>query len=131
VTALLAAAGAGAATRPAAGPPLAAGPATRPTTGPAVTVPTDLEVKDVDGTTRRPLACGPAAKAAVVFFLSHDCPISNAYAPEVNRICKAYGADGRVAFSIVYPYRELTAAEARTHAKEYGYTIPGLIDTGP
>ena len=108
-------------------------PATRPTAGAAAAapapVPADIELKDVDGTARRPLAAGGDAKAAVVFFLSHDCPISNGYAPEVNRICREYAAGGRVAFAVVHPYRELPADAARKHAKEYGYTVPVFVDT--
>lgn len=86
-----------------------------------------LVVKDVDGVERQPLAAGNAA-AAVVFFLSHDCPISNGYSPEINRICKEFGDDGKFAFHIVHPYADLTADDARKHAKDFGYKIPVIVD---
>ena len=84
-------------------------------------------IKDIEGVERKPLLAGKAA-AAVVFFLSHDCPISNGYSPEVNRICKEFGDGGKVVFHIVHPYVELTADEARKHAKEFGYTVPVIVD---
>lgn len=71
--------------------------------------------------------CGKA-KAAIVFFLAHDCPISNSYAPEINRIGAIYGGDEKFTITIVHPYADLTAAEARKHAKEYGFAAPVLID---
>lgn len=105
-----------------------------PTTRPGVTVPQaeekvrrDLVVKDIDGVARRPLN-GAAGKGAVLFFLSHDCPISNGYAPEVNRICAAYGGADGFTFTIVHPYAELSSAQAKKHAKDYGYTVPVVVD---
>ena len=35
-----------------------------------------------------------AAKAAVLFFIAADCPISNGYVPEMNRIAKEYASRG-------------------------------------
>src|SRR5687767_14880063 len=93
---------------------------TRPTTSPAgaakpVAV-KDIALRDVEGVERKPLdAEASRAKAAVVCFLSHDCPISNSYAPEISRITFAYGGEGKFSFSIAHPYAELSAAEARKH----------------
>ena len=92
------------------------------------TRPAELVARDVDGQPRRPLIAGDA-KAAVIFFLSHDCPISNGYSPEINRICKDFGDGGKVVFHIVHPYADLSADEARKHAKEFGYTVPVIVDT--
>lgn len=100
-----------------------AAPATRPATRPA-----ELTVTDIDGKARRPLATD-GAKAAVVLFLSHDCPISNGFSPEINRICQAFGGEGKVRIHIVHPYGELSADQARRHATDYGYTVPVIIDT--
>ncbi|QOV91288.1 redoxin domain-containing protein [Humisphaera borealis] len=100
----------------------AASDAKRPATRPA-----DQPVKDVEGRLCHPLSTG-GAKAAVVFFLSHDCPISNGYSPEINRICKEFGGDGKVVFHIVHPYEKLSADEARKHAKEFAYTVPVIVD---
>jgi hypothetical protein len=54
----------------------------------------------------------------VVFFLTHDCPISNYYAPEIRRLCERY-ADRGVACSLVYVDPSLTDAAALTHARTY------------
>ena len=34
------------------------------------------------------------SRATVTFFIASDCPISNAYAPEISRICSIYQARG-------------------------------------
>lgn len=111
-----------------AGAPLRASAPPRPATAPADTRPADVSLRDVDGAVGSPLACPPGAKAAVVFFLAHDCPISNAYAPEVNRICGQYGRPDRFGFAVVYPYADLSAADAKAHAKAFGYTVPAFVD---
>ena len=46
-------------------------------------------LRDVDGDIRDLFR--PAGKASVLIFVSSECPISNGYAPEIQRIC----ADGR------------------------------------
>jgi peroxiredoxin len=66
-------------------------------------------------------------KAIVLVFVAHDCPISNAYAPEVNHLAARYSR-AKMAFYLVYPARGLKATEARRHAREYGYQIPLLMD---
>src|SRR5689334_21239205 len=104
-----------------------AAPATAPSTRPAAEPAKELALRDIEGADRRPLDCGKA-KASVVFFLAHDCPISNSYAPEINRICAVYGGAEKFTFSIVHPYADLTAAEAKKHAKEYGFTAPVFVD---
>jgi peroxiredoxin len=74
-----------------------------------------------------PLASAKGKKALVLFFLGADCPISNAYAPEIKRICDRYTAQN-VAFAMVYPDPDLSLADAQKHAKTYGLTYPVFID---
>jgi hypothetical protein len=81
---------------------------------------------DLNGAARDPLR-PTGAKAGVLLFIQHDCPISNRYAPEINRIEAEYAPKG-VAFTIVYEDPDLPAAEARRHAREYGYRMPALLD---
>jgi hypothetical protein len=69
----------------------------------------------------------PDRKATVLVFIIPDCPISNSYAPEIRRICGDYEKK-KVAFFLVHPDPDVTAAQAKTHAKEYGYTCPVLRD---
>lgn len=66
-------------------------------------------------------------KAGVLLFIARDCPISNAYAPEIKRILTAY-APQKIAFELVYPDPGTTSAAAHQHAKDYGYTCPIVLD---
>jgi thiol-disulfide isomerase/thioredoxin len=66
-------------------------------------------------------------KAIVLFFVRTDCPISNRYAPELQRIYQKYSLKG-VDFRLVYPEHDLTLDKAEKHGKEYAYTIPILLD---
>lgn len=84
---------------------------------------------DVAGRTRRPLdeAWKQGKTAAVLFFVTTDCPIANRFAPEINRICRDYGAR-KLAFYIVQVDALLKAPQAAAHAKAYGFTCPVLLD---
>lgn len=129
---------------------LSAAPA--PTTRPAA-LDRDFELTDVAGTPRRPLAAAQAdgAKAVVFLFIATDCPISNSYAPEFNRICAKYGREEQKAgkgtggakddvkgdaksdskafdFYLVHADPDLLAADAKKHASDYGYGCPVLMD---
>ena len=53
-----------------------------------------IEVQDAKGAKVQPLE-GKDRKATVFFFITNDCPISNGYAPEIQRICKAYRSEER------------------------------------
>ena len=80
------------------------------------------DLRDLDGRAHEP---GP--KATVLLFVLADCPISNSYAPEIERIRKRYAAKG-VAFFLVHCDPDATAAQARKHAKDYGLGCPVLLD---
>lgn len=61
----------------------------------------------------------PAApKATCVLFVGTDCPIANAYAPELARIAGEFAPKG-VAFTVAYPLPKMTPEAATTHAKEF------------
>jgi hypothetical protein len=86
-----------------------------------------VTVKDVDGVQQQPLRVEPGHLSAL-FFVSHDCPISNAYAREIGRICSAYGPKG-VACSLVYVDPDLSDGQARVHTKEYAHSgYPKIVD---
>ncbi len=63
----------------------------------------------------------------MLFFLLPDCPISNAYAPEIKRICADYEPKKIAAF-VVHADPDVTAEQAKKHAKEYGFSCPVLLD---
>jgi hypothetical protein len=83
------------------------------------------ELTDIDG--RKQALVQAERKATVLFFLLPDCPVSNAYAPEIQRICADHEAK-KVAAFIVHADPDVTADKARKHAKEYGLKCPVLLD---
>ena len=86
----------------------------------------ELSLNDVEGAAHHPLADAGQA-ATVLFFVLHDCPIANRYAPEVSRIAEEYGKR-RVRAFVIYGEDELSPADAKKHAREYGYRCPVLLD---
>ena len=85
-----------------------------------------LELMTISGSKVSPLV-GKDRKATVFFFITHDCPISNSYAPEIERIYKTYIAK-KIAFFLVYVDPTLSAEEAKKHHSEFAYTCPALLD---
>lgn len=84
------------------------------------------QLRDVDGTLRDLFA--PAGRANVLFFVSSDCPVSNGYAPEIQRICGDYEERG-VACALVYEDASIAADRVGAHRDEYRYKgIPAVID---
>jgi hypothetical protein len=70
----------------------------------------------------------PAGPAGVLFFVASDCPISNGYAPEIQRICDDYRSKG-VSCSLVYEDVSIDDAHVRAHREAYGYkNIATVID---
>lgn len=80
---------------------------------------TSLTIKDISGSEHKPFALGPD-KASVLIFVLHDCPIANAYAPEIARIAKDYRGKP-VRLALVYVDPDLTTKEIQKHRKEYGH----------
>lgn len=69
-----------------------------------------------------------SGKANVYFFVTHDCPISNAYAREIARICADYQPKG-IACKLVYVDPALTDEQAGKHASEYAHgDYPRVVD---
>jgi hypothetical protein len=92
---------------------------------PAPPVP-GFSLRDVDGVEHQPFA-GPDVRAVTLLFVLADCPIANGYAPEINRLCREYGGRG-VRFFLVQVDPDLDSAQARQHAREYGYSCPVVLD---
>jgi thiol-disulfide isomerase/thioredoxin len=66
-------------------------------------------------------------KAVVLLFIRSDCPISNRYAPELEKLYKRYFPSG-IEFLLVYPEPGLTTGAMKQHGSEYGYSIPAILD---
>ncbi len=68
-----------------------------------------------------------SAKAVVLIFVRTDCPISNRYAPEIERLYQKY-ATRRVAFWLVYPDPDTLPEEIASHTRAYGLSLGALRD---
>jgi AhpC/TSA family len=69
----------------------------------------------------------PGAKAAVVVFLSVDCPIANAYAPEYRRLKADFAARG-VVFYGAYCDPAAKTPDLLAHAKDFDIPFEMLRD---
>jgi hypothetical protein len=91
-----------------------------------VAAPTVESVTDLTGAAVNPLD-GSEDAPRVLVFARTDCPISNRYAPEVQRLYERFTKDG-VRFWLVYVDPEQPVDEVRKHLDEYSYTLPALRD---
>lgn len=66
-------------------------------------------------------------KAVLLIFIGLDCPVSNGYAPEIQRLVESYSAQG-IACYAVHPDPDVSAELAAMHAKEYGLRFTVLLD---
>ena len=84
-----------------------------------------VQLRDLNGRAIAPFT--PSGRASVVFFVATDCPVSNSYAPEIQRVCRDYRPRG-VECSLIYEDVDTHPAAAhldqqvRTHLEEYGYS---------
>jgi hypothetical protein len=86
-----------------------------------------VELVDLDGLTHRPLRPSGSTTAHVLVFVLADCPIANAFVPELSAIERDSSARG-VRFFIVHVDPDVTPAAARKHASDFGIRMPVLID---
>jgi hypothetical protein len=86
-----------------------------------------IALKDVDGTLVDPFLAAESSDAIVFLFASVDCPVSNRYAPEVQRLHTTF-APKRVAFWLVYPNPADTPGAVRDHLRAFSYPVHALLD---
>jgi len=86
-----------------------------------------LRLPDLDNRPVDPFLAAEQSKAIVFLFTSVDCPVSNRYAPVVQRLYQTYAAQG-VAFWLVYPNPAETPAAIREHLKAFSYPVHALRD---
>jgi hypothetical protein len=67
------------------------------------------------------------ARAVVLVFTATDCPISNRYAPEIERIHRRFAAK-KVSFWLVYPNPGESVEAIRAHVGDFGYGFGVLRD---
>jgi thiol-disulfide isomerase/thioredoxin len=83
-------------------------------------------VRDIDG--HRHNLFDQDMKATVLIFVTSDCPVTNSYIPEINRIAADYEAR-KFAFYAVYTDPTVSIPATRMHAREFGLHIPLIRDT--
>jgi hypothetical protein len=63
----------------------------------------------------------------VYVFTTTDCPISNRYAPEIQRLAAKFGSQAK--FVLVYPVPADTPQAISDHKRKFAYTIESVRDT--
>ena len=80
-----------------------------------------LTIQDIHGQAQHPFQA--KGKAALVFFIVPDCPISNRYARTIKQICD------NQACTLVYVDPDLTPDTVEKHKADFGHgTYPAIID---
>jgi hypothetical protein len=73
------------------------------------------------------LSQAAAPELTVYVFTTTDCPISNRYAPEVQRLAAKFSAKAR--FVLVYPVPTDSPDMIRNHKKKFAYSFDAVRDT--
>ncbi len=95
---------------------------------PAASATGPTRVMDVDGRVVNPLVLQPGELAAVLVFTTTDCPISNRYAPEIQRLAARFERQG-IRFVLVYPVGADTPDIVREHLRKFSYSVQAVRDT--
>lgn len=85
-----------------------------------------LRWQDLDGR-ERPLVPERDVRAICIIFVSTDCPISNSYQPELQRLHQQYKPEG-IAFVMLHATSGIEPERIREHIKNYEIAIPVGID---
>ena len=84
----------------------------------------DVAVLDIENRMVNPFE-NQNPKAIVFVFVRTDCPISNRYAPEIERLAGRYDS---MAFWLVYPEASTSVKEIEQHRKDYRLSLQVLRD---
>ena len=90
------------------------------------TATTGWEFNCLDGIRLMPFE-DPKTKAVVLIFISPDCPVANAYHPQLKKMDECFGPMG-VRFFLVHSSQDISPAVAREHAAAFGLSIPVVLD---
>lgn len=88
--------------------------------------PVRTSVRDLQGRPLDPLVASEG-DAVVLIFVDPECPISNAYAPEVRRLYDEFTSRG-ADFYLVYADAGRTPEELRAHVAAFEYPMPAVRD---
>ena len=81
--------------------------------------------ENLDGKAADPFKSA-AGQVTVLLFVRTDCPISNRYAPTIQKVAEKFS--GKAKFWLVYPDADESVARIRAHDEEFHYAIPALRD---
>ena len=81
----------------------------------------------IQGEPTQPLSCEDGSKFAALIFITTDCPIANAYAPEIGRL-GTFISEAGGKLTLVHVDADRSEAEAAQHAGDYGLQSPVVID---
>ena len=80
---------------------------------------------DLHGKPINPLKAA-AGKLTVLLFIRTDCPISNRYAPVIQKMGGDYAT--KASFWLIYPDKSESPERIARHLEQYGYRLPALRD---
>ena len=83
------------------------------------------QVEDLQG--RQVNALDPDARATVLVFIRHDCPLANRYVPEIERLRAAYEPRS-VAFRSIYLDAKESPELIAAHRRAYQISLPAFRD---
>lgn len=83
--------------------------------------------RGLDGRSIDPFDLPSGVKAIVLVFTTIDCPISNRYAPEIERLRAEFDRHG-MRFWLVYANPADTPAKIREHVQRFGHAAPVVRD---
>jgi thiol-disulfide isomerase/thioredoxin len=81
--------------------------------------------QDLDGKPLDPFTVS-SGRIVVLLFVRTDCPISNRYAPVLQKLSEKFR--DKANFWLVFPDRTETASQIKTFLQDYHYSIPALRD---
>jgi hypothetical protein len=92
----------------------------------AVVAAAPVQLRDIDRAAFNPF--GPTGVLNLLVFVASDCPISNGYAAEIQRLCDGYGSKG-LHCSLVYEDVAIEGAAVRAHLKDYRFRgVRAVVD---
>jgi hypothetical protein len=93
----------------------------------SASAPGQVRLEDLNGRRIDPFEAAPGTKAIVFIFSSVDCPISNRYAPDVQRLHRRFAPEG-VQFWLVYPNPADSPDIITRHVRDFSYPMRALRD---
>lgn len=86
----------------------------------------DWNLTDIGGRQHAPFE-DPATRAVVLVFISTDCPIANAYQPQLKKLAEEYVTQG-VRWFMIHPDPATTHERAADHARQFEIEVPIVVD---